>query len=81
MPQSNRIYIDVYPAGSDSRLPLAFSDVNFVSFVSSPGGRGEGTYGIPALLGESHVKEEGLPFTVVYVNPANITAMRAVRQS
>lgn len=78
MPQSNQIDVEVYPIGEADVEPLKFH-VNYISFVSSPGGAGEGTYGIPAVLSDARVKSEGLPVAVLYVNPANIAAMQAVR--
>jgi hypothetical protein len=57
---------------------LEFKNVQYISFVSSPGGAGEGTYGIPALISEDRIKGE-LPVKILYVNPANIAAMEVVR--
>ena len=83
MAQTNHINVKVYPAGGDSGEyeadPLEFDGVNYVSFVSSPGGQGEGTYGIPAMLADGRVKDEGLPVKILYVNPQNISAMLAER--
>ena len=86
MPQSNLIDVVVYPADQSAAIEghaaeLEFYDVNYISFVSSPGGSGEGTYGIPAILSDARVKGEGLPVKVLYVNPANIAAIEAVRRA
>jgi hypothetical protein len=83
MAQTNRIHVEVYPAHEefDAAEALIFEDVNYISFVSSPGGAGEGTYGIPAKIAEDSLKREGLPATILYVNPANIAAMKAVREA
>lgn len=78
MAQSNRINVHVHHLNGEFE-PLEFLAVNYVSFVSSPGGQGEGTYGIPAMLADNRVKGEGLPVKILYVNPANITAMLAER--
>jgi hypothetical protein len=73
--QTNNITAEVWPAdGSD---PIEFTGVHYVSFVSSPGGSGEGTYGVPARLVEA--KQEGLPVKILYANPANFTALALVR--
>lgn len=77
MAQTNRIEATVYPMNEDADA-ISFT-VNYVSFVSSPGGQGEGTYGIPAKIGDRDVKEEGLPVTILYVNPANIAALELKR--
>jgi hypothetical protein len=79
MPQSNRITVEVYPLTEEPELPITFEDVHYVSYISSPGGQGEGTYGIPAILSDARAKGEGLPLRVLYVNPANIVAMKATR--
>lgn len=82
MSQSNSIDVEVYPVGDDIEAgPIEFEGVHYISFVSSPGGQGEGTYGIPAILSDSTRKSEGLPLTVLYVNPQNIAAMKATRTS
>lgn len=88
MAQTNKIDVTVYPANEtldEITDPLEFSDVNYISFVSSPGGAGEGTYGIPALLGNDpgaqKVKAEGLPARVLYVNPHRIVAMDVTRKA
>lgn len=84
MPQTNDIDVTVFPKGEDA-VPVDFDAVNYISFVSSPGGQGEGTYGIPALLGNDQaaqrVKDEGLPATILYVNPANIACMKVTRNA
>ena len=81
MAQTNRIDVTVYPReplpemtdeGLDA-VPIEFSDVNYISFVSDE------TYGIPAIISEEKYKDEGLPLTVLYVFPANIVAMEATR--
>jgi hypothetical protein len=80
MSQSNEIDVTIHPANEDVE-PITFENVNYISFVSSPGGQGEGTYGIPAMIADRKLKDEGLPATILYVNPQNITAMEAVRKS
>ncbi len=91
MAQDNLIDVTIYPARptTESRVtsnndatgeevevvPLEFSDVNYISFVSDE------TYGIPALISEPKVKDDGLPATILYVFPANIVAMEAVRRA
>ena len=77
MPQNNSINVQVFTEDDE----YAFKGVHYVSFVSSPGGQGEGTYGIPAKLSDREVKAEGLPVKVLYVNPANIVSMLAERVS
>jgi hypothetical protein len=83
MAQSNRIDVTIFPRealpemtdeGLDA-VPLEFSDVNYISFVSDE------TYGIPAVIAEDKYKDEGLPLTVLYVFPANVVAMEAVRKA
>lgn len=83
MPQTNSIDVTIYPAAYDPTVdgPLEFTDVHYISFVSSPGGSGEGTYGIPAMIADDRIKREGLPLRVLYVNPGNIAAMEAVRST
>jgi hypothetical protein len=81
MPETNLIDVEVYPADEAALEPLAFEDVNYISFVSSPGGQTDGTYGIPALLGgATKVSRDEYPVTILYVNPANITCMKAIRK-
>lgn len=76
MAQSNKIDVEVItPTGSVH----PYKDVNFISFVSSPGGNDPGTYGIPAIITEDKHKSEGLPMRVLYVNPANIAGLLAHR--
>ena len=79
MAQTNEIDVTVFPIGDAP--PIDFVGVNYISFISSPGGQGEGTYGIPALIATEQLKNEGLPATVLYVNPANIAAMEATRNA
>lgn len=67
----NRIDVEVYPSGSDDILE--FRDVNYISLVN------DRTFGIPALISERAVKHEGLPVTILYVNPLNIVTMKATR--
>ncbi len=81
MPQSNSINVAIVPVNDESDAPIEFLNIHYISFVSSPGGQGEGTYGIPAILSESRFKAEGLPLRVLYVNPGNIVAMEAERVS
>ncbi len=78
MSQTNAIDVEIYLP--DNATMLGFEDVHYVSFVSSPGGQGEGTYGIPAIITDDRYKREGLPMHVLYVNPANIAAMLATRK-
>jgi hypothetical protein len=80
MAQENLIDVVVHPANEDVAA-IEFEDVNYISFVSSPGGAGEGTYGIPALLADDKVKREGLPAKILYVNPHRITAMHVTRKA
>ncbi len=79
MPQQNKIHVQIFAAASDGEYGLEFDNVNYISFVSSPGGSGEGTYGIPAMISEERVKRDGLPVKILYVNPANVVAMEAER--
>lgn len=84
MPQQNKIDVIVYPAdqqNADIIDGIPFTNVNYISFVSSPGGAVGGTYGIPAMLSDSRVKGEGLPVKILYINPANIVAMEATRKA
>lgn len=63
---------------------ISWPEADFLSFVSSPGGAHQGTYGKPPILAPgtnefvSARQQEG-DVTVVYVNPANITAMKATK--
>jgi hypothetical protein len=77
MAQKNCIDVTVFPVAGASDEPdeLIFSDVNYISLISND------TYGIPAVITDPKVKEEGLPIRVLYVNPTNIAAMEAVRKS
>lgn len=75
--QTNKLTAKVYPLQDGLRLD--FTDVNYISFISSPGGQGEGTYGIPAIISEERYKREGLPLRVLFVNPANVAAMDVTR--
>lgn len=82
MSQQNIMSAEVFPAGVDpdgEEQALLFEDINYISFVSSPGGNSGGTYGIPAIIADAHVKDEGLPVTVLYVNPANVAALLVTR--
>ncbi len=80
MPQQNKINVQILTGGPEDEFGLhEFDNVNYISFVSSPGGSGEGTYGIPAMISEDRVKRDGLPVKILYVNPANIVAMEAER--
>lgn len=82
MPENNLIDVEVYPTDDAVSDPLTFEDVNYISFVSSPGGQGEGTYGIPALLGgKDKVDRDEFPVTILYVNPQNIACMQATRKN
>lgn len=78
MAQTNKLDVQVIPS-DDPNVTLTYKDVNYISFVSSPGGQGEGTYGIPAIITENKYKAEGLPLRVLYVNPSNIAAMDVTR--
>lgn len=78
MAQENSIDAVVYPMNEDA-ASINFDDVQYVSFVSSPGGATDGTYGIPAKIAEEGVKSDGLPFRVLYINPANIAALELTR--
>jgi hypothetical protein len=76
MAQRNKIDVTVYPTGeygADNPNGIEFSDVNYISLVTSE------TYGIPALLSEQKTKDEGLPVTILYINPSNIVAYEAKR--
>lgn len=78
MAQTNSIDVTVHPAGeagAENPNGLEFKDVNYISLVVF------NTYGIPAIISEQKTKDEGLPVRVLYVNPANIVAMEAVRES
>lgn len=70
-PQENLIDVEVYPVGEESE-PIEYIGVNYISLVN-----GE-TYGIPALIAEPRI-EGKLPATILYVNPENISVMKAVR--
>jgi hypothetical protein len=73
LPQSNRLEVDVYPSVDPSDEPLHFENINFISYVAF------NTYGIPAVIGEEKYKSEGLPLRVLYINPANVVAVEALR--
>lgn len=81
MPQTNYIDVEVNPAGQTDIEPLEFKGVHYISYISSPGGSGEGTYGIPAIISEEKFKRLGLPLRVLYVNPHNVVAMLAERKT
>lgn len=70
--QTNKIDVEVDLPNGET---YDYKDVNYISFVT-----GE-TYGIPAIISERATKAEGLPVTVLYVNPTNIAAMKATRRS
>jgi hypothetical protein len=78
MPQTNKLNVKVYPI-TEPTTSLDFDGVNYISFISSAGGQGEGTYGIPAIITENKYKAEGLPLRVLYVNPHNVAAMDVTR--
>jgi len=69
--QTNKIDVAVYP--NDGGDPLTFKDVNYVSLVAFD------TWGIPAVISEAKYKAEGLPLTVLYINPGNVSAVHATR--
>lgn len=75
MPQDNKIDVRVFPADEAVEEPLDFRDVHFISFVTGD------TYGIPAVITERQYKDLGLPMKVLYINPANIAAVEAVRKT
>jgi len=76
----NKIDVEIFPLHDHAEEDgLVFEDVNYISFVSSPGGS-PGTFGIPAILSDTDKRSER-PVTVLYVNPANIVAMKAVREA
>lgn len=79
MPQKHNINVKIHPADEAVEEPIEFEGIHYISFVSTPGGQGEGTWGIPAILSETRYKADGLPLRVLYVNPANICAMEAER--
>jgi hypothetical protein len=74
----NRIDVEVWPAaeaGADLDEPLEFEDVQYISLVNRD------TFGIPALIADAQVKlRDGLPVTILYINPENIVAMAATRK-
>lgn len=76
MAQSNKINVEIITPGGSVH---PYKDVNYISFVSSPGGADPGTYGIPAIITEQRYKDEGLPMKVLFVNPANVSSMHAER--
>lgn len=61
-----------------------FDNIDFVSFVSSPGGAHPGTYGKPPIIAPgtdefvAASQREG-EVTVLFVNPANILAMQVTK--
>lgn len=69
----NSISVEVYTSDSDE--PHVFADIHYISLVNNE------TYGIPAIISEQDKKDEGLPLRILYVNPHNIVAMQAVRES
>jgi hypothetical protein len=76
MAQRNKIDVTVYPTGealADNPDGLHFNDVNYISLIAF------NTFGIPAVISEREKKEEGLPLKVLYINPANVAAIEAVR--
>lgn len=78
MAQRNDITVTVYPTGealADHPEGLVFENVNYISLVAF------NTFGIPAIISEQKTKDEGLPVTVLYINPGNITAYEAVRHA
>lgn len=74
MAQTNELDARIFAKGPDDLIQVDFRAVHYISFVSAE------TYGIPALLTEHRVKDEGLPVKILYVNTANILAMEAVRK-
>lgn len=76
MAQTNKIDVEIVtPSGSVH----PYKDVNYISFVSSPGGESPGTYGIPAIISDESYKSEGLPMRVLFVNPANVAGLHTER--
>lgn len=75
MPRKNSIDVTVYPADEAVEEGIEFTDVQYVSLVNKD------TYGIPALISEDRVKDEGLPVRILYINPENIAAFEAVRKA
>jgi hypothetical protein len=76
--QSNHLNVQVYPARDAAEFldePLEFINVHYISLVSDQ------TYGIPALITDHKVKDEGLPVRILYINPANVAAFLAERVS
>lgn len=75
MPQTNRLHVEVLPAGEagaeHGKVP--FEDVHYVSFVN------EESFGIPAIISDERYKGLGLPLRVLYVNPGNVAAMEVTR--
>ena len=72
MAAGNSIDVTVYPSVQHAEA-IEFKDVQYISLVN------EETYGIPALISEERVKDEGLPVRILYINPQNIAAVEAVR--
>jgi hypothetical protein len=75
VPQTNHLNVRVFPADEAVEEPLEFLGVHYISLISNE------TYGIPALITERKVKDEGLPVKILYINPANVAAFEAERVS
>jgi hypothetical protein len=78
MAQTNDITVTVYPTGealAEHPDGLTFDNVHYISLIAF------NTFGIPAVISEQARKSEGLPLRVLYINPANVTAVEAVRLS
>lgn len=71
MAQENNLTVEVH-GGPD---PVVVDNVQYVSFVNAD------TFGIPALISEERIKRDGLPVTVVYVNPDRCTSVKVTRHA
>lgn len=68
----------------DDAAEILFDGVDFISFVSSPGGAHPGTYGKPPIIAPgtedfTAASARQGNVTVLYVNPANVTAMQVTK--
>lgn len=68
----NRIDVEVFPSDGVGES-IRFTDVNYISLINDE------TYGIPALISEERIRDEGMPLKVLYISPANVSAVQATR--
>lgn len=77
--------VKVWPTGYDTETrrpehaPIEVEDVDYVSFVSSPGGTHGGTYGKPPIIAPGTDNYQEGEIVVLFLNPANIVAAEVTK--